>query len=174
MTKRLLVIEKLVVAIPDDFAGTDHPDRPEITINDALRFLLDYRESQNAVIENRFGNFEYTSMDFPADTMPEGKGSENFTKETLLKYLADHPEKNVAGAMYSLIYDTELAGYRNCCRGSEQMEFEQRKDYLMAYYAKHAASETSASDEPSEHQPCEGCECICDENCPNDSRTAED
>ena len=73
MAKRLLVIEKLVVAIPDDFAGTDHPDRPELTINDALRFLLDYRESQNAVIENRFGNFEYTSMDFPADTMPEGK-----------------------------------------------------------------------------------------------------
>lgn len=177
MAKRLLVIEKLVVAIPDDFIGTDHPDRPELTINDALRFLLNYRESHNAVIENQFGNFEYTAMDFPHDTIPEGEMLETtFTKEKLLEYLTAHPEKSVAGAIFSLIYDEELGGYRNCYRGTEQAEFEKKKQYLMTHgdNTTESSADEQDTDESHENNPCKNCECICDENCPDLNRITKD
>lgn len=162
MTKRVLVIEKLVVAIPDDFESKDHPGSEELTINDALRFLLDYRQTPSAVMENRFGNFEFTSLDFPKDTVPEGLGSETFTKEKLLSYLSEHPEKAAVGAMYSLYFDQELGGYRNCYRGAECDEFNAKKQFVLDYYANKKA------EDPDKDTPCENCDNICDENCPEE------
>jgi hypothetical protein len=128
-TKRVLVIEKLVLAIPDQFQSDD--GRDEVSIDDALRYLLQYRQTAKAVLQNRVGNFTYFAADYPDDVIPEDASS--FTKDKLLCYLLNEEKKEAVGMMATLIYDEDLKAYRNCYDEKEQKRFNAQKEQYMQY-----------------------------------------
>lgn len=181
-TKKLLVIEKLVVAIDDDYPTAD-PNK--ITIDEALRYLLEKRGTAKAVLHNTAGNFVYFNASVPVGISPDVP--ETFTKEILLGVLDQNPDLDYAGVMMTLLWDEDLKGYRNIYNASEEAEFQKKKEEYLAFLKETAENETSTgevikgtavgmeSDEPAttagsnEVIHCSECTYnICDESCPND------
>lgn len=174
--KRILVINQLVVAVPDDVKSKD--GRLELTIDEILEWLLQYRKTSDAVLRNnRLGNFLYFSMDTPNGVNPENPNE--FTAQAMMDYLSETgPEKKVAGMMTALVYDEELGGYRNCYYGEEEEQFQERKAQMLSMQEDEARMkidqfqallrQSEDSDEPS----CSHCDEICDERCPDEPGVA--
>ena len=144
--RRLLVIDKLVLAIPDDLGpyGAKIP----ATIDEALKYFLEYRNTAAAVIESRIGNFNFAVADYPDDSNPETK---NYTLDNLVQYLQDNPEKVMAGMINSLIFDDDLGAFRNAYDTPNERVFQERKAQLLKQRAKEESGETTedADDEES-------------------------
>lgn len=188
-TKRLLVIEKLVAEIPDDFPTAD-PNK--ITIDEALQYLVSARQTAKAVLHNTAGNYEYFNAAIPVGISPDVP--ETFTKEILFNTLDQNPGMPYAGVMATLVYDEELKGYRNIYNATEEAEFQKKKAEYLEYLANQLKDDSDeeesdipvgkgeAVDAPSpSHEdqegilPCSQCEYdICDENCPNNSVNREE
>lgn len=130
-TNRLLVIEKLVFAIP--------PNMPEVsgepTIDDAFIALLAYRSSSDAVLMNQSNDFLHSIVELPDDCSPEDPMS--LTKENLLKWLSD--SKHVlAGIAHTLVYDEDLKSFRNAYSDKNLTTFLERKEaYLKSLEGQH-------------------------------------
>lgn len=191
--KRVLVINQLVVAVPDELQSAD--GREELTIDEILQWLLEYRKTANAVTRNnRMGNFLYFSMDGPNGCNPENPLEYN--AQALMNYLNEAgPEKMVAGMMTALVYDEELGGYRNCYYGDEEAEFQVKKQQMLAqraeeaeYYERareimrqdperyqHCGSNEPAEDpEDSDEPSCPHCDEICSERCPDEPAVGQE
>lgn len=192
-TNRYLIIKSLAFAIPDDFRPGD-----QVSIDEALECLLEYRKRAAAVVNNnRAGNFAFMAADFPDSTNPEML---NFTPELLLDFVQSSPEKSFAGMMATVIYDPELGALRNCYSATEMVDFERRKAFLIAS-AKSVEEATMRSAEAiaaqncldiavaahftinangeiqrtnAEETPaCDDCEQICQETCPDEPAVEE-
>lgn len=173
-TKRTLVIEKLVINIPDELQAKD--GRDEITIDEALEWYLQYRKTQQAALENKLGNFFYFFANLPDGAIPDlptTMKSENF-----MQYLSTKSNECSAGMMATLIYDPELGAYRNCYTEDEMRIYAKKKGNLDVIRdrtekrnekASPSDLNKSADCEPSEKCPrnhCFDCDYICDEYCP--------
>lgn len=122
---RYLVIKSLVFAVPDDFK----PGK-QISIDEALQLLLDYRKKASTVLHNnRDGNFVFMATDYPDSTNPEML---NFTPDRLLAFVQESPDKAFGGMMATVIYDGDLGALRNCYNATEMVEFEKRKAFILA------------------------------------------
>lgn len=176
--KRLLVIDKLIVAVPDEIASMD--GREELTIDAMLEWLLRYRKTADAVTKNnRYGNFLYFASDLPKGANPENP--DEVSLQTLLNYLVDSDSsKRVAGMMYSLIYDEELGSFRNAYPEDDDEEFQKTKQAILD--ARHAAEEFRMRSE-SEHDEdddeemvpsCPECDNICSERCPDEEAVGQE
>lgn len=128
-TKRLLVVEKLVVAIPDDANVGD-----ELTIDDALMYLLQFRSTAGAKLQNQLGDFTHCIITLPDSCNPEDPMA--LTKEALLNYLDERPDITVAGMAATVRYDEELKAYRNCYSGKDLEVFNARKGVYLERLAK--------------------------------------
>jgi hypothetical protein len=176
--KRLLVIDKLVLAVPDSIPSKD--GREELTIDDMLEWLLRYRKTADAVTQNnRYGNFRYFSADIPKGANPNDESTYNM--QTILDYLSESPEKHVGGMMTALVYDDELKSYRNAYTLDEDEEFQERKAQLLEQRAREAQATAEAgfdydraSEDPDAGTACEGCEELCGETCPDEGREEDD
>ena len=158
-TKRMLVIEKLIINIPDELKSKD--GRDEVTIDEALEWYLNYRKTQIAALENNFGNFHYFFANLPAGMYPDKP--ETMNTEKLADYLSQHSSQCSAGMMASIIYDEELKAYRNCYTEDEMKLYQEKMKIVRAQRAKNKQSDKIPSDKcPTD------CYNICDENCPKD------
>lgn len=197
-TNRLLVIEKLVVAIPDDYGA----DPNKITIDEALQIFLQQRQTAKAVLFNTSGNYVYFNAAIPAGVNPEDPN--DFTSNLLAATLGQNPDLDYAGLLFTLVYDEDLGGYRNIYNPQEEKEFNIKKAlYLQSLKEKEKPEEgtentqETPTDEEAEVEkgapiaissregsgtedadtdavlPCECCDQICDERCPNDSYVEE-
>ena len=120
-SNRLLVIEKLVFAIPPNMVEAGDG---EITIDDALIALLAYRHSSDAVLMNQGGDFLHSIVELPDGCNPEDPMA--FTKERLLEWLAESKHV-VAGVAHTLVYDEDLKSYRNAYKADDLKIFAERK-----------------------------------------------
>lgn len=176
--KRLLVIEKLVVAVPDDYGS----DPNKITIDEALALLLQQRQTAKAVLFNRNGNYVYFNA-----VIPEGINLDDptdFNSDTLVGAIRQTEGLDYAGLMFTVVYDEDLHGYRNIYTPKEEAEFLVKKAmYLKAKEeAEHQEDASESIDiekgetvSPVEDDPadrtttqCFDCDHICDEDCPDD------
>ena len=181
-TKRVLVIDKLVMQIDDSFQTQD-PNK--ITIDEALEYLLQKRALAKSVLNNNYGNYVYFNAVMPKGSIPDKP--QTFTKEILMSFLAQNPDLDYAGLMCTLVYDEELGGYRNIYNEEEEEEFQKRKEaYLMRQAMSMAESDDEipvdkdgavkmekteeSTDENEAMMPCTRCDNICDENCPMDQQ----
>lgn len=163
-TKRMLVIEKLIINIPDELQSKD--GRVEISIDEALEWYLNYRKTQLAALENNFGNFTYFFANLPAGMYPDKP--ETMNTEKLAEYLAHHKSQCSAGMMASIIYDEELKAYRNCYTEDEMVQYEAKMKVLRKMREKDKQSDKISNDKcPTD------CYNICDENCPKDDKKGE-
>ena len=158
-TKRVLVIDKLVMQIDDSFQTQD-PNK--ITIDEALEYLLQKRALAKSVLNNNYWNFVYFNAVMPKGSIPDKP--QTFTKEILMSFLAQNPDLDYAGLMCTLVYDEELGGYRNIYNEEEE-EIPVDKDGAV----KMEKTEDS-TDENEAMMPCTRCDNICDENCPMDQQ----
>lgn len=159
-TKRVLLIEKLVVAIPDDVKSED--GRDEISIADAFEYLAKFYRTAECAMHNKEGNYKYFFSNMPESMLP----SDPVTMKTndLMQYVIDDPESSIGGCIASLIFDEEIGGYyRNAYTEKEMKVFEERKKLIGI------GAEEEASDETDDNTPsCSDCDSICDEVCPDD------
>lgn len=158
-TKRVLVIEKLIFNIPDDYVSES--GRDEVTIDEALELYLKYRKSQRAALENQFGNFTYFFSNMPSDMIPDIPSSMITSK--LMEYLDEKALQCSAGMGATLIYDEDLGAYRNCYTEDEMPVFQQRKEFIQKL--------REAENEDGPH--CDGCNEICSERCPDEPGVEE-
>lgn len=177
--KRLLIIDKLVVAVPDAFG---HDENTPVTIDEALQFLLDYRKSGGAVMANKIGrNFSFCVGDFPDSTNPEMK---NYTLDLLVQYLQDHPEKVMAGMISTVIWDPDFQAYRNAYEPTDEALYQERKQQLLSgedkdegYLEREIAKQYQPGGAvPYSEKPastCDGCEQLYGETCPDDPRVKD-
>lgn len=162
-TKRVLVIEKLIFNIPDDYVSES--GRDEVTIDEALELYLKHRKSQKAALENQFGNFSYFFSNMPANMIPDVPAS--MVTPNLLEYLNEKALQCSAGMGATLIYDKELGGYRNCYTEDEMDVFQQKKEFIQML----RESEKASSEDNRCH--CDGCNEICSERCPDEPGVEE-
>lgn len=122
LSKNILIIDKLILSLPDDFNGG---------LNSALEKLIQYRSTEDAMMENKGGNFVFTAFDFPDDLNPDD--TSQLTKESLMQYLVDNEDKVLAGVMSVAEFDEELGGYRNKYTKNEMKEFLRKQELLNRY-----------------------------------------
>lgn len=120
LSKNLLIIDKLILALPDDFKGG---------INAALDCVIQYRQTEDAMLENKGGNFVLTAFDIPDDVNPDDPSQ--LTKEALMKYMAENEDKVMTGVVTVAEFDEELGGYRNKYTKQEEKAYQKKKaEYL--------------------------------------------
>lgn len=120
LSKNLLIIDKLILALPDDFKGG---------INAALDCVIQYRQTEDAMLENKGGNFVLTAFDIPDDVNPDDPAQ--LTKEALMKYMAENEDKVMTGVITVAEFDEELGGYRNKYTKQEEKTYQKKKaEYL--------------------------------------------
>lgn len=124
MSQRILCIDRLILKIPDTVESQD--GRRELTIDEALEWYLQYRKTQEAAIENGFGNFKYFSCNYPVSMLTEMEKDAVDARTEALSYLLDHPELQSVGWLASLIYDDDLGAYRNCYTEAEMEEYNRK------------------------------------------------
>lgn len=155
LSKNILIIDKLILALPDDFTGG---------INSALEKLIQYRSTEDAMMENKGGNFVCTAFDFPDNINPDDPSQ--LTKESLMQYLADNENKLLAGVISVAEFDKELGGYRNKYTKNETKEFLRKKQELLDHYNNLSNVNVEHSDN------CITENSIKNENCDNDDINA--
>ena len=161
-TNRVLLIEKLVVAIPDDLKATD--GREEISIAEVFEYLAKFYRTAECAMNNREGNYKYFFSNMPESMIPTDPTTMN--TNALMQYVIDDPECSIGGCIASLIYDMEIGGYyRNAYTEKEMKLFEERKKLL-------AGVQDDASVEDNEPS-CKSCDAICDEVCPDEPASYE-
>lgn len=161
LSRRMLVIEKLVITVPDDVQSAD--GRDELSIDDILAWYLQYRKTQEAAIENQAGNFKYFYTNMPSGMIPDLPDSMDTGK--LTGYLLDRDDWKSAGCMASLILDMDLGEYRNCYTEAEMKTFERKKKIIM--------DQRATDMYPARLYNCEGCDEICSERCPDEPAVEE-
>lgn len=161
LSRRMLVIEKLVITVPDDVQSAD--GRDELSIDDILAWYLQYRKTQEAAIENQAGNFKYFYTNMPSGMIPDLPDSMDTGK--LTGYLLDREDWKSAGCMAALILDMDLGEYRNCYTEAEMKTFERKKKIIM--------DQRESSIFPARLYNCDGCDEICSERCPDEPAVEE-
>lgn len=164
-SKRMLVIEKLIVSVPDEVKAAD--GREELTIDDILQWFLDYRKSQQAVIENQAGNFKYFYTNMPSGMIPDLPSS--MDTNDLTTYLLGRSDFKAAGCMAALIWDEDLQAYRNCYTEDEMKIFNQRKTYALQQRQIEEMERKMAESKANTGASCDGCDEICSERCPDEA-----
>lgn len=161
-TNRILLIEKLVVAIPDDLKAKD--GRDEISLAEIFDYLAQFYRTADCAMHNQHGNYKYFFSNLPEGMIPSDLTSMDPNK--LLQYMLEDPTCQIAGTMASLILDEEIGGYyRNSYTEREMQVFQERKKNLLTVQQQAHHEEEAA--------PCGGCDNICDEICPNDPASAD-
>lgn len=156
-TNRVLLIEKLVVAIPDDIKAAD--GREEISIAEVFDYLAKFYRTAECAMNNREGNYKYFFSNMPDTMIPTDPST--MKSDELMAYVMGNPECSIGGCIASLIYDSDIGGYyRNAYTEREMKVFEERKKLLIARNQK--------DEDPDKDTPCEDCDNICDEDCPDD------
>lgn len=181
--QRYLMMKSVIFAIPDTFKPGE-----QVTIDEALQLLLDYRRTAHAVTENNAaGNFTYMASDYPEVTNPD---MPNFTPETLLDFVQNSASKSFGGFMATVIYDPELNALRNCYNEQELAQFMERKQFLLASNkammegVERATGENLAQScveimkgeavaPPEPQESCNECINICQEVCPDEPAVEE-
>lgn len=164
-SKRYLVIEKLVISVPDDLQAED--GREEISIDEALAWFLQYRKTQQAAIENKYGNFKYFYSNLPPQTYPDEPAT--MSSQKLTQYLANREKECAVGMIASLIYDPELGAYRNAYTEDEMKVYHQK----MASHRSYLAKMKNPNDAWREVKDCSQCDQICDERCPTEPQVEQ-
>lgn len=143
---RCLVLDRVVVAIPDDLRGTGPNGR--VTLDDALKFLIDYRQSAKAVLESRGGNFIYGTVNMP----DIGSGSlSDITLDKVLEYVMNGTS-TVGGFMSCMEVDPEVDpnGFINSYTEDEMEEYNAKKAAYLKMRQAEVDAQTAVTDSAEE------------------------
>lgn len=167
ITDNLLVIEKLVLNIPDSVTGSGFDG--QVTINDALEYFLQHRTTVAGHMENEIGNYSFSAGILPQGCTPENTAT--FTSSNLLNKLSEREgEISHMGLMAMMRYDHDLQAYVNSYDSTEQERFLKMKhDYIASKKASEPDDTSVIQEAHLPSSPCDTCEDgICDEPaCPD-------